>query len=238
MLKIITLLAFLWPAVSFSATQILSTRVILNQAEKEQTFLIRNTGEMPSLLQVWLSDKDNEGMNIADNIPLIITPPVARINPDKNKVFRLFPTAEAAAVLPGDRESMFWINALDAPAIDDKAETENRLNIAFRTRIKAFYRPHGLSGSLIEAGEKLKWKISKSENGVTCTVTNDSPYHISFAKLSLSDSNKEVAALPGDMVEPYASKKFLFKEAKPDAVTLNYQYITDLGAYIDRKVTM
>lgn len=238
MLRVTILLASLWPALSLSAVQILTTRVILNQSEKEQTFLIRNTGEKPSLLQIWLSDKDNEGMTISDDIPLVITPPVARINPDKNKVFRIFPAAEAAALLPQDRESMFWINALDAPAMDSEAEKGNRLNIAFRTRIKAFYRPTGLAGSLIEAGEKLQWTVQKNATDITYTVKNASPYHISFAKLFLSDNNKEIATLPGDMVEPYTVKNFQFKNIKSGAVTLNYQYITDLGAYVDKKLVL
>lgn len=240
MLRLILLLATLgWSAFSFSAIQILATRVILNEAEKEQSFTIRNTGDMPSLVQVWLAEKDNNSMAISNDIPLVITPPVARINTNRSKVFRFFPTEEVTMTLAKDRESMFWINALDVPAINDDATPVNKLNIAFRTRIKAFYRPAGLSGTLIEAAENLEWTVKKEAGKWTYGVTNNSPYHISFARFSLvGDGKKEIATLPGDMIEPYSSKKIVFEHVNHNVVEMNYQYITDLGAFVFKKLTL
>ncbi|WP_312045665.1 molecular chaperone [Erwinia sp.] len=228
-----------WSVFSFSAIQILATRVILNEAEKEQSFTIRNTGDMPSLVQIWLAEKSNSSMAITNDIPLVITPPVARINANRSKVFRFFPTEEAATALAKDRESMFWINALDVPAIDDNAESGNKLDIAFRTRIKAFYRPAGLSGTLIEAAENLKWTVKKEKAKWTYTVTNDSPYHISFSRFTLlGDGDKELETLPGEMIDPYSSKKIVFNRVSNNVVEMNYQYITDLGAFVFKKLTL
>lgn len=230
---LLLLIVSCWSASSFSAIQILATRIILNEAEKEQSFTIRNTGDMPSLIQIWLSQKDNNSMEITNDIPLVITPPLARINVKKDKVFRFFPTEEAASQLPKDRESMFWINVLDVPASNDDAEPINRLNIAFRTRIKAFYRPQKLTGTLIEAAENLKWSVKKEAGNWNYTVTNSSPYYISFAGLSLTGSDKkELASLPGDMVLPYSTRVFVFSGVSSNVANLNYNYITDLGAFV------
>ncbi|WP_380184120.1 molecular chaperone [Kalamiella sp. sgz302252] len=234
----LTLLVFglIWSTLSFSAIQILKTRVILNEAEKEQSFIIRNTGNTPSLVQIWLSGKDDKGMNIPDNLPLNVTPPVARINVAKDKVFRLFSIDGASAALPKDRESVFWINVLDVPSTTEQENKGNKLNIAFRTRIKAFYRPVGLKGTLIEAGENLKWSVKKESGSVIGTVTNNSPFHISFARLELKEGEKIIASLPGDMVAPYSSSNVVFKKVKNSGDNINYQYISDLGAFVERKI--
>jgi len=239
MLKPILLLSALcWSACSCAAIQILATRVILYEAEKEQSFTIRNTGDAPSLVQIWLSKKDNSSMNITDDIPLAIMPPIARINAGSSKVFRFFPTEKASAALPADRESMFWINALDVPAVDDENVAENKLNIAFRTRIKAFYRPSGIKGTLIEAGENLQWSMSKEANNLVYTVNNKSPYHISVVDFSLKKGEETISSLPGDVIAPWEIKKYKFKNVSDSSASLNYQYISDLGAYIPKRIVL
>ncbi|MFC0141285.1 molecular chaperone [Erwinia mallotivora] len=80
MLRTITLLlAIIYPATSFSAIQIMATRVILNAKENEQSFVIKNTGKTPSLLQLWLADKNDDSVEIKGDIPFTITPPVSRV---------------------------------------------------------------------------------------------------------------------------------------------------------------
>ncbi len=45
-----------------------------------------------------------------------------------------------------DRESVFWFNVLEVPPKPDAAKATNQslLQLAFRTRIKLFYRPKGI----------------------------------------------------------------------------------------------
>ncbi|YCI29708.1 molecular chaperone [Erwinia sp. PK3-005] len=232
----LTSLLLTYSSVSLASIQIMSTRVILNAAEKEQTFVIRNVGDSPSLVQLWLSDKNSNEMKIQDNLPLFITPPVGRINVNKRKVFRLFPTDQAIGVLPQDRESMFWINALDVPEQDANSTKKNKLSLAFRTRIKLFYRPENMKGNLIEAAENVTWNKRQTTKGYEITATNNSPFHITLVNMKLMHGDKPVATMPGEMVPPYASKTFLFKVAKPTgASTLEYDYISDLGAFVNVK---
>lgn len=236
MLKRIALLTlFIYPVISFSAIQILTTRVVVNAAENEQTFVVKNTGDTPSLLQLWLSNKNDEGMEIKDNFPLIVTPPIARVNSRRNKVFRIFSTPEALRVLPGDRESVFWVNVLDIPSMDESADKSNRLGIAFRTRIKVFYRPKGLTGLPEDTAEKLVWSEVRKGNNLIYTVKNRGAYHVSFARLSIKEGEKEIASIPGGMVEPFSSESFTFNKVTGSNIELNYQYITDLGAFVTKK---
>lgn len=227
------LIIIVYSPYTVSAIQIMATRVILDAGSKEQTFVIRNTGDRPLLLQTWLSKIDYDGMDIRDDVPLFITPPVGRINPGKNKVFRLFQSDEAKSVLPRDRESAFWINAFDLPATTQQENTGNQLHIAFRTRIKAFYRPKEIEGTLIEAASKLTWTVRQNKNRVELTTKNSSPYHISFANFALMNGEKEQAGIAGGMVAPYSSKTFIFNNANwYGEKRIRYNYISDPGGFI------
>ena len=225
-----------YSTVSSASIQILSTRVILNAVEKEQSFVIRNVGESPSLVQIWLSNQNHNEMKIEDDLPLFITPPVGRINAGKRKVFRVFAGEQALSVLPQDRESVFWINALDIPEQDKESHHSNRVNLAFRTKIKLFYRPLKMKGTLIEAAGKLSWTKSKTAQGYEMIATNNSPFHITLANITLKSGDEAVATLPGEMIAPYSAQRFLFKTTgKVNASGLEYDYISDLGAFVNIK---
>ncbi|WP_067704202.1 molecular chaperone [Erwinia sp. ErVv1] len=231
--KLILLLTIIYIPSSWSVIQVMPTRVILSSDAKEETFVVRNTGGAPSLVQIWLSKIDYDGMDIRDDVPLFITPPVARINADKNKVFRLFQMSDASTNLPSDRESAFWINIFDVPATAEEDVNLNKLSIAFRTRIKAFYRPSTIKSTLIEGAKNMKWTVEEKGDRVVLTTMNNSPYHISFANISLYNGDESQAELPGEMVAPYSSKKFIFKNVKWQGdKKVKYNYISDLGAFI------
>lgn len=225
-----------YTSLSCASIQIMSTRVILNAAEKEQSFIIRNVGESPSLVQLWLADKNSSEMKIQEDLPLFITPPVGRINAAKRKVFRVFPTEQAENILPQDRESMFWINALDVPEKEANSKAGNKLNLAFRTRIKLFYRPVNIKGTLIKSAEEVIWKKRQTEKGCEVTATNNSPFHITLVNMKVKRGETTVAILPGEMLSPFSSQTFLFKQAQAASINLlDFDYISDLGAFVNVK---
>ncbi|STI86148.1 periplasmic pilus chaperone family protein [Escherichia coli] len=47
--------------------------------------------------------------------------------------------------LPGDRESLFWVNVKAIPAMEKDQKNENTLQLAIISRIKMFYRPTNLA---------------------------------------------------------------------------------------------
>ncbi|EOS95179.1 fimbrial chaperone protein [Erwinia tracheiphila PSU-1] len=226
------MLIMFYPVSSFSAVKIMTTRVVLNEKDNEQSFVIKNTGDSPSLLQLWLAEKEDESIEIKGDVPFTLSPPVSRINAQKSKVFRIISLENVSTSLPKDRESVFWINVLDAPSIKEGSEGSNKLNVAFRTRIKLFYRPVSLKGSPEESATRLNWTEKRSGNDYIYTVTNNEPYSVSFANFALLSGEKEVSELPGGMVGPYSTKTFSFKNVSTNNVKMKYQYITDLGAFV------
>ena len=132
--------------------------------------------------------------------------------------------------LPGDRESVFWINFLEvpprAPAKDDL------LRLASRMRMKLLYRPQGLSGKADEAVRQLRWSlVAPGQAGAALLAGNPTPYYVSFAELALGSGNRSIT-LQGITVEPFGSARIALPDMQgitPDQAVVHYQVATDSG---------
>lgn len=212
----------------------MTTRVIINEDDKEKSFVVQNLSDKkPSLIQAWISDFADTGMSINDNVPFLITPPIAKINKNKSKTLRVISVSELKDKLPKDRESVFWINVLDVPPKDSEPKV-NEINLAFRTRIKLFYRPSALRSSTIEAAENLKVDIQKNKTGYSIKLTNSHPYHISFSGFTLMTDTGTVATRPGIMLSPYSEEYIHFNNITEKNIKLKLEYITELGAFVEK----
>lgn len=233
-IAVVFCLAFSFEAMA--TIQILTTRVVLNAAEKEQSVRINNVGTKPDLVQVWLSSSDKISGAEKEQLPFFINPPVARVNGQKGKVFRIFQTAEAVNKYPKDRETLLWLNVLDIPSEQPEDADKNQVKMAFRTLIKFFYRPAGLKGSPIEAGDNLTWTLQKKARGYEVTGTNRSPYYVSMSNVWLTDAQGNDVKVEGQMVAPFSTLTYRFPQvnAVQGRGVFKYNYITDLGAYIKR----
>lgn len=234
--KIISVCAFAWITSASATIQIMTTRVVFNAAEKEQTVRINNVGKEPELVQVWLSSTEKNDGSVKEALPFFINPPAARVNPQKGKTFRIFQTKDAEAKYPKDRETLLWLNVLDIPPDSEDEIGKNQLKMAFRTLIKFFYRPMGLKGNPMEAADNLQWKLTKAAKGYDVTGTNASPYHVSMTNAWLTDGQGNDVVINGQMIAPYSTIVYHFPQVnsvKGQGV-FKYNYITDLGAYIKR----
>lgn len=95
------------------------------------------------LIQVWM-DKDNpKSTPETADAPFIATPQIFRMNANAGQALRLKFTGQP---LPADRESLFWFNYLQFPAVKADDTERNRLSLLIKSRLKIFYRPAGLKG--------------------------------------------------------------------------------------------
>lgn len=196
---------------------ITGTRVIYPAEEREVIIKLENTGKKPVLMQAWVDSGNPDDTPETASAPFNLTPPVNRINPDKGQSLRLVYTGSD---LPQDRESIFWLNVLEIPP-KDKTKT-NALQMAFRSRLKIFYRPTNLEGNAFQAHEQIQWR--KVAGGVT--AYNPTPYHVSFVYIS-SDEKGQKIINDGGMIPPKSSQTF---KIKGGASTIYPQYINDYGA--------
>lgn len=198
------------------------TRVIYPQSAKDVTVKMENRGNKPLLVQSWLDDGRDEVNPQELKLPFIVTPPVSRVDPSKGQTVRITWTKQPLAE---DRETLFWFNVLEVPPKSKEADSQNVLQLAFRTRIKMFFRPEGLQGDPSIAAGNLKW----SQQGATLVANNSSPYFISMASATITINGKKIA-VDSHTIPPLANESVLVKNsANLTGGKIEYTSINDFG---------
>ncbi|MGL5701349.1 MAG: fimbrial biogenesis chaperone [Kluyvera sp.] len=168
------------------------TRVIYDANKKEVALSLANEdNELPWLVQSWTDTGDGKTRG-----PFILTPPLFRLDPQKEQNLRI---AWSGAAVAQDRESLFYINIRTIPAVakEDSSTDKNVLRLIYKTRLKLFYRPKGLAGT---PGESCK-DLHFSHNGSVLRVVNDGGFYSVFDSVKLGSTLLKKA----DMVVPKSS---------------------------------
>lgn len=212
--------AVLSAPLTYASVVINGTRFIYNEKDKEITVKLTNNGDFPVLIQSWL-DKGNQSAK-PDNIdvPFAIYPPINRINARQSKTIKIRYTG---AILPSDRESVFWLNVHEVPV---KSELKDRsyLQFAFRSRLKLFYRPASMAGKADDAQKSLVWSCSST----TCEVKNNSGFYVSLVEFERVNGNRRIRQ-GAEMISPYNSMLIKLNQASSGG-QISYTYLNDWGA--------
>ncbi|EGE1005708.1 TPA: fimbria/pilus periplasmic chaperone [Escherichia coli] len=171
-------------------------------------------------------DKEIENAGDQKDTQFVITPPLFSMQGKKENTLRIINATNHQ--LPGDRESLFWVNVKAIPAMEKDQKNENTLQLAIISRIKMFYRPTHLAMAPEEAPAMLRFRRSGSK----LTLINPTPYFITVTNMKAGNSN-----LPNTMVPPKGEVSVDI----PHAVTgdISFQTINDYGALTPRiKATM
>lgn len=229
MLPALVFLAALLPVTPAHAGVVIAgTRVVYPAQEKEVTVSLDNAAQRPALVQLWIDDGDQDTPPELAKAPFVVTPPLLRIDGGEKQALRIRFTGPAQ---PADRESVFWLNMLEIPPSSDS--TEERLELAFRTRIKLFYRPAGLPGDAATAHRQLQWSVLQGAQEVTLRVHNPTPWHVSFAEIGLQSGSVQAGHAGSGMVAPRSSQTFRLEglTAVPvGELGVAYSTISDEGA--------
>lgn len=220
---------------------IATTRIIYKENSKNVDVRIENRGRSPLLLQTWMDtgDKNEDPSKIV--VPFTITPPISRLDPKRGQTVTFVYTGSQA--LPKDRESVFWFNALEVPPKPSDAQRQDAsiLQMAFRTRIKFFWRPEGIGGDLASASavEKIKWSAVRENGKAGVQAANNSPFHVSYSSATLTVQGKKYD-VKVDMVRPFSQSTFSVEGLNtiPSGSRLDYNAINDYGGLIKGNVVL
>ncbi|MBO1014695.1 fimbria/pilus periplasmic chaperone [Achromobacter sp. SD115] len=213
---------------------IASTRVIYPAQEREVTIKLSNDGRAPALVQAWLDDGNITDAPETLKVPFVLTPAIFRVDPGKGQTLRMIHTKETMAQ---DKESLFWLNVLEVPPKPQAGEDANRLQIAFRTRIKVMYRPQGLQGQADEAPAQLRWEVTSAQSGkgYALKASNPTPYVVNLGKISLQSGGQSFDAGAGH-VKPGESALFPIAgmaSAPAAGDQVKFNSINDWGANVE-----
>ena len=211
---------------------IAGTRVVYDAKERETTVRLTNNGKFPSLTQTWIDKGDPNAMPATIDVPFTVTPPVARIEAGKSQTLRIIHTGDP---MPSDKESLFWLNVLEVPPKPSAAdEGANLLQMAFRTRIKLFFRPAELQGNAEDAAAQVNWRLIRKDGKPALEGRNPTPFHVTFAALELVADGNSAKSIDSGMIDPGGTAVFpLAADVKPGLKALvHYQYVNDFGGAV------
>lgn len=216
-IKIIIFLAsWLITLTAQSAISLDRTRIIFNGADKSITVRLSNDNtQLPYLAHSWL--ENDQQMKISTG-PLIVTPPLQRIDPGKKSMV-LISATEAARDLPQDRESFFYFSLAEIPPKNTK---ENTLQLALHTKIKVFYRPQSLQVTPNSVWQD-KLVLYKIKDGFK--IENPTGYFITVSGIGSSADNARSTEFSTFMLAPKSERTIKSQVFSQPFLT----YINDYG---------
>lgn len=225
-LAIALLTALLMSAFSTRAGLIAaSTRVIFNEGQTQQSLMLVNTNSWPVMVQTWVDNGDADVDAPARfKAPFVAVPTLFSLEPKGMQGLRLLYNQQ---MLPKDRESVFWLNLYEMPPKSSTSAPDARsVILTMNTQMKIFWRPKGL-GAPVDMAKKIRFSVTNSGKSMEIVCHNASPWHVSFAGLSLLHGEKTYAVeqQPDMMVAPYGEKRYtvVAKDLQPTVLPLRIQ---------------
>ncbi|GHH59921.1 fimbrial biogenesis chaperone [[Pseudomonas] boreopolis] len=209
------------------------TRVIYPSQSREVTVQVDNVGDSPSLVQAWIDAGNPDQTPDNSDAPFVLTPPISRIEPGRSQALRIIFSGSG---LPADRESVFWLNVLDVPpkpGKSDESGEQNYLQVAFRSRIKLFYRPQGLKGLANDAPGLLRWTRQGNDR---VRIENPTPYYVTLAEVRAGgDADGPLLQDKGRMLAPREAMEVLVPAQYGQ---VRFVTINDFGGRVPRTAAL
>lgn len=213
---------------SFASVVMTGTRVIYPGGAKERSIQFTNQDDAPSVIQIWIDSGNADSTPETADAPFVVTPPVFRIEPKSGQTARLIFTGKD---LPQDRESVFFINTVQIPAMNTADAERNKMLLLLRNRIKLFYRPTGIAGDPERATDKLSFSVERDGADWKITATNDSAFHVSLVDARITGAGEDIVLAP-DMIAPKASFDWRIKSSANLASagrSISFKFVNDYG---------
>ncbi|ALU88652.1 putative pili assembly chaperone protein [Herbaspirillum rubrisubalbicans M1] len=229
-------LAWLSSAGAHASVTMLGTRVIYPASASDQALRFSNPDDHPNLVQVWLDDGHTENAAPGPS-PFMVIPPVFRVEPRGGQVVRL---SYVGAALPQDRESLFFLNFLQVPALKADSVGENQLVLTVRSRMKLFYRPLGLDNEeeAARAPDALTFVIEPAGAGAGASIVarNASAYHVVLQQAALLSDGQPQELASATMIGPFEELRWPLAQTPADRTGLRLQLriVNDVGVEIVR----
>lgn len=210
------------------------TRLIFEEGQQERSLTLANTNDYPVIMQTWVDN--GEGSSVPDAVvsAMVPLPGVFRLQPNEIRHLRVL---YANDPLPGDRESVFWLNLYEIPLLPADLHTEQaRLLVGINTQIKIFYRPKNLPSSSGDVSRQLAFRLEETADGWVLVCHNRSPYFASFASLDMTVGGRhvEAAQAPDMMTPPMSERRYPLSSPVPGEAAggkVGYILIDDAGTF-------
>ena len=215
-------------APSLASVVMIGTRVVYPSGAKERSLQFSNPDDVPSVVQIWIDSGEADSTPDTADAPFVVAPPIFRIEPKAGQTVRLIFTGRD---LPKNRESVFFINTLQIPAINSADMDRNKMLFLLRNRIKLFYRPDDIPGNAETAFEQLRFSAARDGLDWRITAKNDSAFYISLIEVRIAGPDEDLALAPG-MIAPKSTFDWRIKSEKSLASvmrSIHFKFINEHG---------
>lgn len=206
----------------------IGTRMVYPSGAKERSLQFSNPDDVPSVVQIWIDSGAADSTPDTADAPFVVTPPIFRIEPKAGQTARVIFTGRD---LPKDRESVFFINTLQIPAISSADIDRNKMLFLLRNRIKLFYRPNGISGNAESAFEQLRFNLVRDGMDWRIIAKNDSAFHISLVEVRIAGADEDIALASG-MIAPKSTFDWRISSEKnfsSEMRSIHFKFINEYG---------
>lgn len=163
---------------SFAAFVLNGTRFIYEEGKKNITFEVTNNSDVTYGGQVWIDNTLER-----NGVEMVPQPPFFKIGAKQKQLIRIMKTDSS---LPGDRETLFWLNVQEVPPKPEQ-KSGSVLAIAMNARVKLIYRPSSLKEGRRDAEKQLR----RESRGNETWLLNPTPYYMAI--VGVKSDGKEVA---------------------------------------------
>ncbi|HIE0995334.1 TPA: fimbrial biogenesis chaperone [Pseudomonas aeruginosa] len=228
---------FLFGAIAFQAKASVvmnGTRVIYSADARERTLQLVSTDAYPNLVQVWV-DRGNPDSTVENaDAPFVASPQIFRMEPHAGQMVRLMYVGEG---LPQDRETLFFLNFSQMPAIKVKDRDASKLVLMFNSRIKIFYRPKGILGRVDSLAQRMSFHLGKGE----VHVDNPTGYYAVVRQAYIETRGQNIMLAESLIIPPFTRTKWsspvLSSVAKSD-LRLRLILVNDYGVDVSTDVLL
>lgn len=216
-----------------------ATRFIYKSNARDVSVRLTNEGNEPALVQLWIDDGDASMQPSKINVPFVISSPLVRIDSKQSHSLRIIATNPQ---LPGDRETMYWLNVLEVPPKPKSEEEQSYLQFSVRSRMKLIYRPEPVSSDVIASAKSAKILIIQ-EKPLIIKVVNESPNYLNFGEVVLMKGSEKTGPTLYATVAPFGNEslKFEYPEAigaSKETLSIIISAIDDFGGSIKYEVPL
>lgn len=218
-------------SVCLANIQIGGTRVVYSSSDREASIQVRNQSATDIMIQSWLEPAPEQ---LSKEVPFAITPSLARLGGKKQQLLRIFYQGKG---LPENKETVLWLNIQEIP---QASKNENGLQVAFRQRLKVFYRPANLSGTAEEAAKSVKWSVLRDTSKYSLLAANTFPFHVSLNSVKIIANQKEYK-VQSEMLTPNDTRKMTitnFPDNYQGNAEVHWEAINDYGAITKHSSTV
>lgn len=181
------------------------TRVIYPASAREKALQLTSHDAYPNLVQIWVDKGNPASTPQTADAPFIASPQIFRMNPKAGQIVRLVYTGKD---LPQDRESVFYINFMQMPALKNSDMDANKLLLSVSSRMKVFYRPEGIVGTPEDIAKSITFTLEGSGSSMHVSAKNNSGYHAVIREANLVIGGKSIGLTHAEMIAPHASMRW------------------------------